>query len=204
MRRSLNPEEAIALLEGRIGPSGLSIRRSPDRPGLRRPPAGSKIRVEEDGPDSLRITIPSAGLRGPGLFFLPFALFWNGFVGFWTVVAIAMGGTLGTLLFSIPFWGAGLFMLGRAVSSVFRKTEIEFDRSGSVRIERSVGPFKSYLDVPVSELGPARVDSRTTRNGHPVTACRFEAGVRNYAIGEHLSEREKHWLCDLINAKRES
>lgn len=57
--------------------------------------------------------LPAQGMRAGTWGLLGFMVFWLGFIAFWTVGAAAAGGAFA--MFSIPFWGVGLTMLGSIV-----------------------------------------------------------------------------------------
>ncbi|MGK7878422.1 MAG: hypothetical protein AB4426_35505 [Xenococcaceae cyanobacterium] len=89
-------------------------------------PAGSRI-VLRKSHRNLVVEIPPAGLRVETLFLAVFALFWNGFVFFWTALAIGTGAPLFFPLFSIPFWLVGLGMLGGLLFAIAGSTTLKIN-----------------------------------------------------------------------------
>ena len=80
-------------------------------------PADARILIQRR-PDKLFVYVPPFGFRLAVLPVMGFAVFWLGFVAFWTAGALGMfGGRMGLenilfACFSIPFWLVGFAMLG--------------------------------------------------------------------------------------------
>ena len=204
-RRTLSVSTAIELLRGSEHGPVATI--GYERRDVASIPQGSRIRHETFESGVERVIVPPALLRGGGMFLLPFAIFWNGFVAVWTIFSMSMGAPTLFSLFSLPFWAVGIGMLYKVFLSLFQRTEIEIVpvSSGAARarfrLTRKMGPIARTIDLPVEEIGTPAVDSAYLRNGKPVEACIFEAGVKKIRLGEHLSGREKKWLCDFIELR---
>ncbi|GAB4139312.1 zinc ribbon domain-containing protein [Thermopirellula anaerolimosa] len=84
-------------------------------------PADARILIERR-PDKLFIYVPAMGFRWALVPVMGFAIFWLGFIAFWTIGALGLLGgmkdnTIGIenilfACFSIPFWLVGFAMLG--------------------------------------------------------------------------------------------
>jgi hypothetical protein len=153
-----------------------------DRPPPKKP-VGSAVVVDRDA-GGLTITVPAAGVRkgSKGLFSL--SLLWNGFMVLFTAILVRNvlfgdaakadpdhEGSPGFLLFTIPFWVVGIWMLVAAVNagrrrallavsgdvlritreSLFRTRHYEFPRD---RIDRiCIGPSGTEMNnQPIYEL----------------------------------------------------
>jgi serine/threonine protein kinase len=172
------------------------------------PPFKSKIRFERKG-DELAITIPGRVLHSIPL--ILFSIFWFGFMTFWTTMAIQ--GFFTMALFSIPFWLAGLFMLGKVING-FSKCVISLTPD-IVTIKKGLLLPKKVL--PLDRI--SRVDSqliqKTDRNRrigyHHGTlfslsvahAIKIEAGAKTVIIDKYLTESEAQWVAQVIQKYRE-
>ncbi len=197
-KRILPEEQAIDLLEGKK-PVG-----APFAPPLRiaDPPLGSRIRVKES-PLRLELLVPERGRAGGLAALGGFSFFWLCGVGAWTAATISMGAPLFFPLFSIPFWGVGLFLVSRILSGVFGKVEISIDRQG-FSFTRRLLFLKRRLAVPLSEVGECAVDETFARQGLEQQGARqrsllIEAGTRSLRFGVYISERERQWLASALN-----
>jgi hypothetical protein len=202
-KRTLPVEEAAALLAA--GPDGAAMTGEPEGqsavplpPGLA-PPTGSRIRVREvEG--GVQFRVPERG-RGPGAAALAgFAVFWLGFVGFWTHAAIAMRAPLFFPLFSIPFWCAGLLLAWRALTGLFGSVTISFG-PGGLTFTRRLFFFTRSVTVPLSEVGGCVFDDAPRGSVQRGGALRLEAGARILVFGGGLSRREGQWLQEALNER---
>jgi hypothetical protein len=200
-KRTLAAGEAAALLAR--GAEGAPAAAEPEeRSGVRRdagiaPPPGSRIRVSEV-PGGVEFRVPERG-RGPGALALAgFAVFWLGFVGFWTHAAIAMRAPLFFPLFSIPFWCIGLLLAGWALKGLFGSVTISLGPGGLTFTRRLLFRSRSFT-VPLSEAGPCVFDEGRGRSIPSGGALRLEAGARVLVFGGGLSRREGQWLQEALN-----
>ena len=102
----------------------------PWRAAAKRPPAGSRLAIDEDPSGHyLAIKVAPSGVSGGTAFTGAFALIWNGFVATWTVGALAGGGVL-FALFSLPFWWAGIDLTRRSVLGFLLRESLDVDAQG--------------------------------------------------------------------------
>jgi len=205
-RRTLRPEKALALLEGReleAAPrSAPAVQRQgaplPSREAPRRP-QGSRVEVAETA-DSLTIRFRERGRRQLPL--LRFTIFWLGFVAIWDAIAISLRAPWVFPLFSLPFWGVGLFLLHKVLYGLFGSVSLELSAAGGLRFVRKFINEKQ-TSVPLADLGECTISSAYRVNNVPQYALELEAGTRTLKFGESLAPREKEWLSALINRKVE-
>ncbi len=165
-------------------------------------PFGSRIQVRE-GRDGRVIVVPEGVLGAAAVAQGGFSAFWLAFVAFWTVSAIAMGAPIFFPLFSIPFWCVGIYLMYRTVNSVFGRSEIVLG-SSQMTLVRRLFSFSRAMTVPLSEVGPCRIETQPTAPRVRETVCVLEAGAVRMRLGTSLTDREKEWLCRTINAHLES
>ena len=177
---------------------------------ITRKPVGSRVRV--DGSDgSLCITIPPAKFDGAAVSMGGFALFWNAFVAFWTVSALASGGIIFSL-FSLPFWFAGYSMAKTALARQLISEEWYMD-DVSWRLSKRLAilsPKDTTRDFSkgsaqervgfTSDLSQAKVSVRGYVNDVPQTDITIKHGVEEIVFGEGLDEVEQSYIAARINA----
>jgi hypothetical protein len=79
------------------------------------PPNGSKIKLRKELDGSIVLSYPKKGLTLSLIPQLLFAIFWLGFISFWTLGASQ--GSIIFALFSIPFWIIGFVMIAGIINS---------------------------------------------------------------------------------------
>jgi len=100
-------------------------------------PTGSKILVTKNE-DLLEIVVPPRGFELSTVFLGLFATAWNSFILFWTIGVLAAPPFV---LFSLPFWGAGFFMVYQVLSALFERTRLRVDRL-SISLSKQILGFK--------------------------------------------------------------
>jgi len=212
-RRTLSPEDAVALLEGRTPHPAAAWARDSAGAMPRDLPYGSKIRLRS-GPQGIDITVPERGHGPQSAALLGFGGFWLSFVGVWTSLAVGMGAQPFFALFSIPFWIVGLLVLSRGLYGLFGASRLRVSPSeGTFTFERRLLFLRRRTEVPLAHVGPCTITAAGTldaaggagkpglaaRQSAGRTACRIEAGARSLSFGASLSDNEKEWLRDTIN-----
>jgi serine/threonine protein kinase len=93
-----------------------------------RKPAGSKISVTEKA-DSLEILIPPVGFNSKILQLCFFAIAWNSFILLWTssLFFTASGINFFMVLFSLPFWYQGIYMVWQVLFGLFGRVRLSLD-----------------------------------------------------------------------------
>jgi len=195
-RRSLSASDAAAILRGEAGSRAAAPPPGSPATWLHYPeslPAESKVLIERLG-DGVRVTLPRAGMKGsagPGPMF---ATVWIGFVAFWTLMTLRMRAPFFFPAFSIPFWGAGFFMVKTMLGPAFSKREITLTRE-NLFVKTETFGFERVSAWPLRDIGAIRlVPSRLQVNNIPSKELLVEAGTRHVLIGAGLSERELQYL----------
>ena len=196
-RRTLSPENALALLEGRELQPGQSGQLA-EAPAQRGKPHGSRVEVTETT-DTLSIRFRERGRHRLPL--AGFTLVWLGFVAVWDGFALGLGAPAVFALFSLPFWAVGLFMLYKTLYSLFGSVHLELS-AGGLRFVRKFLKEKQTC-APLADVGECAVRSVYQVNGMPQYALQLEVGTRTLKFAEALAPREKQWLAELINRKVE-
>ncbi|WP_055077370.1 serine/threonine-protein kinase [Pseudanabaena sp. 'Roaring Creek'] len=157
-------------------------------------PLGSRINLKKT--DSiLEIDIPPAGWHGEGIGILIFAIFWNGFILFWTSMALRAGLFA---LFSIPFWVIGIGMAYAGLSVLFGKVRLVIgDRN--FRIDWDMLGIKRHVQGKTQDLRQIELKSSYEINNQPVMELRINQGIYTHKFGSGLSRPEKEWLLQEIN-----
>jgi hypothetical protein len=192
-QRTLPPENALALLEGREPRAGQPA----TTPPLDGKPLASQVEVTETA-DSLTIRFRERGRRRLPL--AGFTLLWLGFVAAWDVFALSLGAPVVFVLFSLPFWAVGLFMLYRTLYGLFGNVRLELSASRGLRFVRKFIK-ESQTNAPLADVGECVVRSAYRLNNVPQYRLELKAGAKTLRFGEFLAAREKQWLAELINRK---
>ena len=157
-------------------------------------PLGSRILLKQAN-NNLDIEIPPACWRGEGSSLLMFAVFWNGFLIFWTSLASRAGAFA---LFSIPFWAVGIGMAYIGAAIVFGQVNLIIgDRT--FRIDWDVLGIKRHVQGKTEDLREIELKSSYSVNNQPVMELRLNQGVYVHKFGSGLSRPEKEWLLQEIN-----
>ncbi|NDJ20404.1 protein kinase [Nostoc sp. B(2019)] len=92
-------------------------------------PAGSKLQLTKNW-DSLEIIVPPTGFHPSILFTGLFAIAWNSFILFWTIGALSAPFPVNIpfALFSLPFWGAGFFMVYTFLFHLFGRIRLRLNQ----------------------------------------------------------------------------
>lgn len=169
------------------------------------PPFKSKIRFERKG-DEVAITIPGRIINSIPLLF--FSIFWFGFLSFWTTFAV--NDFFPMALFSIPFWLAGLFIIGKVVKG-FSKTVISLTPDRVIIKRAALWPKKTFPLEFISNVSSQEIQksiqrdiSRPWRSTPASMDTRFrygikiEAGAKSVIIDKYLTESEARWVAQVI------
>jgi hypothetical protein len=116
------------------------------------------------------------------------------FVGFWTTAALSAGAPSLFPFMALPFWAAGLAMLGGGLGSMITSHRLELDRHGGRLVARPLGLTRRLRP---SELRPRldRLRVYRQRGEHaeiPVLA--LDHGTRTFRLLAGFSEAEHRWL----------
>ncbi len=118
-------------------------------------PLGSKVVLNKDA-DSLEIIVPATGFRLEMLGLLGFAIAWNSFIFFWTgaVMFAPFPINVPFVLFSLPFWVAGIGMIQAILWGLFGQVQLSLNRQ-QISLTYNLFGFKH------SRLRPARREDIT-------------------------------------------
>lgn len=224
----LRVEDAIRIVGGLEGKQGRSVGGSlferrvslldagqgDPHPGhmVLRKPVGTRVVVKHTD-EALEIYIPPAKFDGASLSTGTFAIFWNAFVAFWTVNALAAGGAI-FAAFSIPFWVAGAGLLKSSFGRQFIAEKIEINPV-TWMLEKNVALFsqssqqnasgpdwensaKKRGSGYTSDLSGASVEVVGYINGVPETQMMLRHGVEKVVFGEGLEPVEQEWIAGVI------
>ncbi len=117
-------------------------------------PRGSKVVLHKDT-DSLEIVIPPAGFTLEMLALLGFAIAWNSFIFFWTGAVIFAPFPINVpfVLFSLPFWIAGIGMVRDIIWGLFRQTQLRIDRQQMCLTHKIFGfKYNSIRPAPREDI----------------------------------------------------
>ncbi len=195
-------QEALQALQN--SPTKLLARRPEASLSRRHQPKGSRIRLQRSH-NRLVVEIPPAGWLHPGVWGLGFfALFWNGFVLFWTAGASAAAIASGTWfvwffpLFSLPFWAVGLAMIAGLIFTIAGSSRLEIDRQ-QFQIGWQCLGFRHRYQGQTQDLEQAMVDVSVDSEGSKSTNFVLWEGVKKRTFGQGLTDREKEWLAAEIS-----
>lgn len=187
--RFASAEEALRALRG-------EYRSSPGITKLRQP-AGSRIYLKRT-PSKLIVDIPPAGLQSQTLPLLGFALFWNGFIAYWTVGAISMGAPLLFVLFSLPFWVIGFKILSSALFGLLGHTHLEVDRQ-TFCIQRRLLGLSRQLQGKTADIDQVELQTQSQQNQQQAMALAIAEGVRTHRFGSNMTRVEQKWLVQELS-----
>ena len=183
-----------ALAAGKEAPldysrAGLSTAGAPARL-----PADSAILIE-DSAESLLIRFPRAKLGGTAAPGLGFAAIWIGFVAFWTFMTVRMRAPVFFSLFSLPFWGAGFFMLKAILGPALARSEL-LVAGGELVTRTTLAGFERTGAWQIADIGAVCVvPSKLQINGSSQRELLIEAGTKQLRLGAGLSDRELAYLA---------
>ena len=167
-------------------------------PSLRRQPSGSRIQLRKTR-THLALEIPPVGWRGETLSLGGFALFWNGFIFFWTSMAIASGAPFFFTLFSIPFWAVGIGMASFVAFGLAGRVCLMVDPK-TFRLQWRLFGFQHQVQGHTADLEGVELRHHYSQNDRPVRSCALIEGVRTHKFGTMLSSAEKDWVVQEVSA----
>ncbi|MBH8575317.1 serine/threonine protein kinase [Nostocaceae cyanobacterium CENA369] len=174
-------------------------------------PSGSKIQLTKNW-DSLEIVIPPVGFHPAIIFTGLFAIAWNSFILFWTIGALSAPFPINIpfALFSLPFWGAGFFMLYGIVFPWFGRTRLRLNQE-QIALTHELFQFKFHRPRPSPRQSITKLvyiskhftqDSEGSRVDVPAQ-LNIYSGVYKYRLGGSggaiKSEAELEWLANELS-----
>lgn len=169
-------------------------------------PAGSKVSLHKDN-DALDILLPPTGLNHRTGRQVPvlFAIAWNSFIIFWTFNVLSAGFPINLFfgLFSLPFWGVGIRMVGGILAALFQTTRLRID-ARQISLTHEAFGLKRHALPPSRRQDITKLEYRRRSSSKDVAGDRYEtppklriwAGVRMYELSDYrLSDPEIEWLA---------
>ena len=176
------------------GDKVLEIGPGPGRFTIELAKLGTKIGIEEDPANEFHIWIPG-GFNPAVIGLIVFAVFWNGFLVFWTWGASRA--SIVFALFSIPFWLVGFAMIFWIVWELFGKVSIHINSLGIAVVKELFG-FSKRTVMPLDTVGDIKVkeqDKSMRQQNASQRGIAIDYGVKTAFVGGGLSEAELQWLA---------
>jgi eukaryotic-like serine/threonine-protein kinase len=164
-------------------------------------PSDSKV-ILSSTPELLSLSIPRVGMRTPGFWFSSgFAIFWLGFVAFWTFSALAMGAPIFFAMFSLPFWAVGIFLVRVLLKPALSVVNLDITNEGGLLFKETFIGKPRVRSWPLSDLGTCRVENApVSQNGKHERDIVLETGAKTIRFGRALAERERRVIASAITA----
>ncbi len=173
-----------------------------------RQPAGSTLQLSKSE-QTFQVVIPAKQLGT--LVLLPFAIAWNSFITFFTIMSVGFAPFPANLvfgLFTLPFWTVGLGMVGGILYGLFGKAYLHIDKERISLAHEVFGlrfrrvPPSLRRDIDRLELIPRH--TKRDSDGDRVEVkpqLNIWAGNRKYELGAGipLQEPELEWLASELS-----
>ncbi|MDJ0616052.1 MAG: serine/threonine-protein kinase [Calothrix sp. MO_192.B10] len=178
-------------------------------------PTGSKIKLDKQE-DSLEIIIPGVGLNWSSLSVGLFAIAWNSFITFWTIGVVFIAPfplNLPFILFSLPFWGAGISLAYMFLFPIFGRTRLRLNQQ-QISLEKQLFGFQFNVERPTAKENITKIEyipqswhNTVENNRHGEHGMKNKntgkiiiyAGIRQYEISGNSSgiqsKLEVQWLA---------
>ncbi len=178
-------------------------------------PTGSNIQLRKKE-HKLEIMIPGVGFNWSSLSVGLFAIAWNSFITFWTIGVVFMAPfplNIPFVLFSLPFWGAGVSLAYMFLFPIFGRTRLLINQQ-KISLQRDLLGFRFNVERPTGKENITRIEYvpqsfsnniENNRSGHHSRQSRdtgkiiIYAGVRQYEISGNgtgiQSKLEVQWLA---------
>lgn len=197
-RRLSSAEAALTALEKPLTKDAIYL--------VPKKPSGSKVILNKKF-DRLEITNFESGLRPDIIFLILFAIAWNSGIFMWTITAFFIapfGMNLFFLLFSLPFWGAGIGMISEILFSLFGKSVLLVNQKEISLIYNLFGlkfNFRPGMSIlanynlrPMPRTEISKLELIYVTEGRRCSIAIW-AGMREYIFGHGLTEPEIEWLA---------
>jgi hypothetical protein len=172
-------------------------------------PFGTRIQLTKSG-DFFEIYIPPIGFHPIVLFIAPFAVFWNGFIAVWTLMAaqIPFPANIFAMAFSIPFWSAGGFLAYICLFTLFGKTYFRIDRHEVSLVKTLFGqkisrepaePKREITRLILRANIPVRIIMRTHWLRSRLKSGQNRFKLADLKVESRAKQRWNGWLLKLAN-----
>lgn len=172
-------------------------------------PRQSRVILRKDR-ETFQLFIPPGGFHPALLILIPFAIAWNSFITFWTFTSISIPFPVNIvfLLFSLPFWTAGIGMVGGILLPLFGRFRLEINQYQIIQTIELLGvrvrwpkPSRAQ-DIDSIEFIERhwKKDSDGDRVEEPASLIIW-VGTRKYQLGKSLmlQEPELKWLAQELS-----
>lgn len=176
------------------------------------PPTDSKIQFQKGLSGSIEMFLPANGWSIASAPIFAFALFWIGFVAFWTYMASQASVLFA--MFSIPFWFVGISMLVGIVNSAKSTETIKLERNKIVLIKNK--PLKKstkeidlkevkeidvikYSGNPFKMMGKLELNTKKHRSKEVYIPAIISNNGTTYFF-ETAGEKDQQWVAHTLNA----
>ena len=162
-------------------------------------PSGSKIKLTQDA-NSLEILMPRKGFSAEIGTLILFAIAWNSFILVWTgtaVLSAPTGFNIFFVLFSLPFWGAGIGMIRQILSNLFVRVRLCLNQQQiSLTYEMFGFKFNRTRPAPIQKINQLEVEY-LSNFGNAINKIIIWAGVHKYELGRNnqFTQAELDWLA---------
>ncbi len=200
-RRDLPIERAINILDGsealsrEIKYHPVSEDDEDYRPASK--PEGTNIEVTEDY-SKVEITIPGR-MNLMSMILLGFSAVWLMFISIWTISTISDKVPVFFPLFSLPFWGVGIFLVYMALFRLYGKFIIQITRNKKLFYIKKLFSFERKGSASLDSVGKCYISSVNTKSSQQMTQCSLDVGYKRIKFGDFLTDVEKNWVRKLIN-----
>ncbi|GAB4383972.1 MAG: serine/threonine-protein kinase [Elainellaceae cyanobacterium] len=172
-------------------------------------PVGSLVKLQKNA-DVFEIQLPPLGFRPATAALLLFAIAWNTFIVFWTFSAFSAPFPFSLIfcLFSLPFWGVGLTMIGGILASLFGVTRLQITPQqisftyNVLGVVRKLTPASLRHDITQLEYvaRPDHIRPAEEAGIHTSGTLRIWAGARRYELSDQrLTKPELEWLAQELS-----
>jgi serine/threonine protein kinase len=170
-------------------------------------PVGSQVLLSKT-PDEFQLVFPSKGFHSALIFTSLFAIAWNSFILFWSTMAFSMPSSVKWvfILFSLPFWGAGISMVVKIISDLFGQVKLRIDRQ-QISLTKELFGFKfshsrSSRREAINKLERSELiwkkDSDGDRFQIPANLIIW-AGKQEYHLNFNLTDPELDWIASELS-----
>ena len=162
------------------------------------PPAGSRIEVYEASDERLVVLVPPGGKEARGLGC--FATMWNLFMVVFTTIWVSAGPLdFGPLAFIALFWLIGIGLLIGWLKLKYERTLLLVEPSRVV-VQHILFGCKQQQETELFSKSRATLAEAYSQNDVPVYSVAINGKDRTIRFGTSLTNGEKDWLVDRINA----
>jgi serine/threonine protein kinase len=161
-------------------------------------PSDSKVYIQRTE-DSSIVNFPRIGIRSSAIPGATFAVFWVGFVAFWTMMTLRMRAPIFFPFFSIPFWVIGFALIKSTLAPAISRYELSISKEQLSVKTWTLGAEKT-VSWPIDDIGAVKmVPSKFQSQGTATKELVIPAGTSHQRLGLGLSERELLYLEKYLN-----